>query len=167
MKIYLVGFMGCGKTSIGKRLASRLGFTFLDTDELFSVVHGCSINDFFQLHTEETFRQEEKIILYQTQIMDNIVVATGGGMPCFFNNMQWMLSNGTVIYIEMSPLSLYNRLVNSKTKRPLLSLSNNMKDDIAKLLSHREPVYKKAHISVNGINFDMEALIEKLYFLTC
>ena len=108
--------MGCGKTTIGKRLASRLCFTFLDTDELFSIVHKCSVNDFFRLHTEAVFRREETNILHQTKTMDNLVVATGGGMPCFDDNMQWILSNGIEIYIEMSPLALYSRLVNSKTE---------------------------------------------------
>jgi shikimate kinase len=154
--------MGCGKTTIGKRLASRLGFTFLDTDELFSVVHKCSINDFFQLHTEEIFRREEANILRQTQTMNHLVIATGGGTPCFDDNMQWILSNGIVVYIEMSPLALYNRLVNSKTTRPLLSLSNNLKEDIAKLFEQREPVYQKAHIAIKGINFKMDDLIFKL-----
>lgn len=154
--------MGCGKTTIGKRLASRLGVAFLDTDEMFSVVHGCSIKDFFQLHTEEFFRREETNILRQTETMAHLVVATGGGMPCFEDNMQWMLSNGIVIYVEMSPLALYSRLVDSKTERPLLSSSDNLKEDIAKLFTQRASVYKKAHISVNGINFNMNDLMYKL-----
>ncbi|MDR0604953.1 MAG: shikimate kinase [Bacteroidales bacterium] len=162
MKIYLVGFMGCGKTTIGKRLASRLGFTFLDTDELFAIVHKSSVNDFFRLHTEKIFRREETNILHKTETMDNLVIATGGGMPCFGDNMQWILSNGIAIYIEMSPLALYSRLVNSKTERPLLSSSDNLKEDIANLFAQREPVYQKAHISVNGINFDMDDLMNRL-----
>jgi shikimate kinase len=154
--------MGCGKTTIGKRLASRSGFDFLDTDTLFSTTHNCSINDFLTLHTEEIFRMQESEILYQTESMDNLIVATGGGTPCFFNNMQWILSHGITIYIQMHPLALYHRLVNSKTKRPLLFSSPDLKKDIETLLLQREPVYQKAHISVNGINLDVEKLLEKL-----
>jgi shikimate kinase len=164
MKIYLVGFMGCGKTTNGKRLASRLGFSFLDTDELVSSIHNCSIKDFFDLYSEEIFRQEETNILYQTKTMDNLVVAVGGGTPCFHNNMEWMLSNGMVVYIEMPPLALYNRLLNSKTQRPLLSSlsSNNWKEGIAELFAPREAIYKQAHIAVNGIHLNMDDLIYKL-----
>jgi shikimate kinase len=154
--------MGCGKTTIGKRLASRLGFTFMDTDELFSLVHGCSINDFFELYTEEVFRQKEQEILFQTKTIDNLVIATGGGLPCFFDNMQWILSNGIAIYLEMSPSALYSRLVNSKTKRPLLASSHELKEDITKLLLQREPFYKQAHISVNGISLDVDDLLHKI-----
>jgi shikimate kinase len=154
--------MCCGKTTVGKRLASRLGFTFMDTDEVFSMVHKCSINDFFELYTEEVFRQKEQEILLQTKAMDNLVVATGGGLPYFFDNMQWILSNGVAIYIEMSPLALYSRLINSKTKRPLLSASPDLQEDITKLLLQREPLYRQAHISVNGISLDMDDLLHKI-----
>ncbi len=163
MRIYLIGFMGCGKTTIGKRLAARCGFSFLDTDELFAAVHQCSINDYFSLYTEENFRREETKILHLTQQMDDAVVALGGGTPCFGDNMQWILSHGIAVYIKMPPMSLYSRLANSKKERPLLSLPNqDIKDTIETLLSQREPVYDMAHITVPGIDFNLEDLLVKL-----
>jgi shikimate kinase len=164
MKIYLVGFMGCGKTTVGKHLASRLDFTFLDMDELFSHIHACSIENFLKIYTEKHFRQEETKILHQTKTMENVVIATGGGTSCFFDNMQWMLSNGTVVYLKMSTSALYNRLKNSKNERPLLS-KDNLKTDITNLLLLREPIYQKAHISVDGLNFEMNKLIDKIALL--
>ena len=155
--------MGCGKSVIGKRLSSRLGFSFVDTDELFTKTHNCSIKNYFDLHTEEEFRQEETKILHQTQFMENTVIALGGGTPCYKDNMQWILSNGIVVYIKMSDMALYSRLVNSKKERPLLCLSKqDMKNAIKQLLQQRENIYNKAHITVSGLDFDMEDLLSKL-----
>ena len=163
MKIYLIGFMGCGKTTIGKRLAARLGFGFVDTDEMFSAVHGCSVSDYIAWNTEEKFRQEETKILYRTQEMENTVIALGGGTPCFQDNMQWILANGMAVYIQMSANALYSRLVNSKKKRPLLSSPHqDLKSTIEKLLHEREDVYNKAHTTVQGLDFDMESLMAEI-----
>jgi shikimate kinase len=164
MKIYLIGFMGCGKTTIGKRLAARLGFSFVDTDELFSTVHNCLVKQYFDLFSEEKFRKKEQKILYQTQSMDNVVVALGGGTPCYQNNMQWIVSNGITVYIKMTVNALHSRLANSKTQRPLLSYSpdQDLKNTIEKLLSQRENIYNEAHIIVSGLDFDGEKLVEKI-----
>ena len=167
MKIYLIGFMGCGKSTIGKRLATRCGFDFVDTDELFSAVHGCSVKDYFDLYSEEKFREEEQKILYQTQQMNNVVISVGGGTPCYQDNMQWILSNGIVVYIQMSANALHSRLANSKTERPLLQTvetrnATSLLETIQNLLSQRKNIYNKAHIIVQGLDFDMENLMMKL-----
>ncbi|MDR1878529.1 MAG: shikimate kinase, partial [Bacteroidales bacterium] len=156
MKIYLVGFMGCGKSTTGKRLAFRCGYSFVDTDALFEQQHG-SIVDFLAKHTEDKFRQEETKILRRTQEMDNIVVATGGGTPCFHDNMKWMLSQGKVVYIEMSPAALYSRLCRCKKERPLLaSSSSDLLQTIEELFAQREPFYLQAHLKVSGIDLNSE-----------
>jgi len=147
MKIYLIGFMGSGKTSVGKRLSARLDFAFVDTDELFSKIHNCSITDYFNLHTEEKFREEERKILHQMQEMENTVIAVGGGTPCYYDNMDWMLSQGECIYLKMSPQALFHRLKNSRSERPLLQ-SDNLLEQIQTLLSQREPYYQKADITI-------------------
>ena len=163
MNIYLIGFMGCGKTTIGKRLATRLGFSFVDTDELFSKMHNSSVKDYFDNYSEEKFRIEEQKILYQTRQMDNVVVSVGGGTPCYQDNMQWILSNGIAVYIQMSASALHSRLVNSKTPRPLLSQSNqDLKSAVETLLLQRETIYNQAHITVSGLDFDMENLLKEL-----
>ena len=155
--------MGCGKSTIGKRLSTRCAFSFVDTDVLFSQIHNCSIKDYFDSHTEEEFREEETKILHQTQYMNNTVIALGGGTPCYKDNMQWILSNGVVVYIRMSDMALYSRLVNGKKERPLLCLpGQDLKNTIKGLLLQREEIYCKAHIVVSGIDFDMGGLLKQL-----
>ena len=155
--IYLIGFMGCGKTTVGKRLAARLGFLFADTDKLFEVKHNCTINHYFEQHGEDAFRKEEAIVLKETISLENTVIATGGGTPCFYNNMDLMLSHGICIYLEISPKALYSRLKNSQSERPLLQ-ADNLLENIENLLSQREPYYKKADIIVSGLDVDISKL---------
>ena len=162
MKIYLIGFMGCGKSSMGKKLASVYHLSFVDTDVLFEQEYQCSILDFFTLHTEAEFRIKEQKILHQTAQLDDVVVATGGGMPCFEDNMDWLLSHGTVVYVEMSPLALHHRLIHSKKERPLLSNKETLLEDIETLLAQRETIYKKAHISISGIQYNINTLIKTI-----
>ena len=165
MKTYLIGFMGSGKTTAGKRLATRLGFSFVDTDKLFETEHHCSISEYFDLYEEEKFREEERKILHSTQSLQNTVIAVGGGTPCFYDNMDWMLSNGICVYLEMPPKALFNRLKNSKLERPLLAGTKDfslLQQTIQALLSQREPFYQKANITVSGLNLDIENLCEKI-----
>jgi len=161
MKIYLIGFMGSGKTTIGKRLSSRLGFSFVDTDDLFTTLQGICVKNYFALYSEEKFREEEQKILYQTQNMDNVVVSLGGGTPCYQDNMRWILANGISVYIKMSAKALCNRLKNSKLERPLLP-PDNLLERVESLLSQRENVYNMAHITVLGLDFDLEKLCEMI-----
>ena len=162
MKIYLVGFMGCGKSSTGKRLASLCRLSFVDTDVLFEQKHQCSIFDFYTTHTEEEFRKEEQDILFKTQSLNNSIIATGGGMPCFEKNMEWMLANGVVVYIEMSPAALYARIINSKKKRPLLPSKETLMEYIKTQLAQREDTYKQAHITLRVGKPDMNILIKAI-----
>jgi len=157
MKIYLVGFMGCGKTTMGKRLATYCGFSFADMDELFEAKHNCTINYYFEQYGEEAFRKEELIILKETISLENTVIATGGGTPCFHNNMDLILSHGICIYLEMPPKALYNRLKNSQSQRPLLQF-DNLLENIANLLVQREPYYKKANIIISGLDVNISNL---------
>ena len=160
MKIYLIGFMGCGKSSIGKKLASACRLSFIDTDVLFENEYQCSILDFFASHTEAEFRTKEQKILHQTLQLENVVIATGGGMPCFEDNMQWLLSHGIVVYVEMPPLALYHRLSHSKEERPLLSNKETLLEDIETLFAQREATYKKAHICISGLRYNMDMLVK-------
>ena len=159
MKIYLIGFMGCGKSTVGKRLAAHCGFSFADTDNLFEVKHNCTVQTYIKYCGEEAFRIEETAILKETFSLENTVIATGGGMPCFQDNMDWMLSNGICIYLEMSPKALFNRLKNSKIKRPLLQ-TEHLLEDIQNLLSQRESYYQKANITVSGLYVEIGKLYE-------
>ena len=162
MKIYLLGFMGCGKTTVGKRLASHCGFSFVDTDKLFEIKHNCAIEHYMKQYGEDLFRTEETLVLRDTLLLENTVVAVGGGTPCFHENMDWMLSHGICVYLEMPAKALFNRLKNSQSSRPLLQ-SPSLLETIQTLLSQREPYYQKANITVPGLNVDITKLGELIF----
>ncbi|NCD68201.1 shikimate kinase [Mucilaginibacter agri] len=164
MKIFLVGFMGCGKSTLGRRLAARLGYKFVDLDELFEQKEGTTIANYFVSHGEEAFRKEESNILKYTDFSEQTIISTGGGLPCYFDHMDWMNANGKVIYIQMPPKALANRLEHGKEERPLLHGKHG--DDlvafIADKLAERETHYLKAGIIADGLSLTAEKLEEIL-----
>lgn len=105
MRIYLVGYMGAGKSTTSKRLAHQLGWEAYDTDRLFEARYKISINDFFHKYDADLYRKLETQILHETLSLDNAVIATGGGTPCFNNNMEWMNQNGFTVFLKISPES--------------------------------------------------------------
>ena len=160
MKVFLVGFMGSGKTTIGKKLANYLKYDFIDLDKLIESRVGMSIVEYFELHGENAFRDLEKDILQKTEFQENVIIATGGGAPCFGNNMAWMNENGLVAYLSLSPKALASRLENSKTDRPLI---RNLKGDelegfISTKLAEREPFYNQSKFVVSASDLTAERL---------
>lgn len=160
--IFLIGFMGVGKTTNGKKLADLLNSNFIDLDDLFVTQEGVSISEYFGMHGEENFRQKEKEILQNLHKTAPAVIATGGGAPCFFDNMEWMNQNGITIYLQIPPKALAKRLANSKkSKRPLIQHLNE--DEILTFINdkmtYRHPFYAKAHHHVNVIDLDLQQLI--------
>jgi len=121
MLVYLIGFMGSGKTTVGKKLAGKLGYDFIDLDEMIEKKYRITINNIFNKFDENAFRLIEQETLTETFKLKNTVISTGGGTPCFFNNMQLINKYGISVYLKMHKQSLYDRLINSKTKRPLLT----------------------------------------------
>jgi len=164
MKIILVGFMGCGKTTVGKKLAKALHCSFIDTDTLFEKLQNTTIIEFFATQGEEKFREIEQELLYQIiNENENIVISTGGGTPCNFNNMEMINKNGISIYLKMSVASLTSRLLYSYKKRPLIEAfeeESELKNYIEQTLQDRESVYNKAHYTIKGESVNIEALIE-------
>jgi shikimate kinase len=121
MKIILVGFMGCGKSTLGKKLANKLGVSFLDSDEIIENRFQKSISDLFSEHGEDYFRNiESELINDLSSNSESFVFSTGGGMPCFNNNMDKLNALGDTYYLKRSPKELAYRLANSKTERPLI-----------------------------------------------
>ncbi len=115
MKIYLIGFMGCGKTHWGKQLSQKLNIPFFDLDEEIVTEEGKSIIEIFAAHGEEYFRQKEKDVLYTvTEKYHSFVMATGGGTPCFYNNIEYMNRKGTSVWFNCSVECLFVRLVKKK-----------------------------------------------------
>jgi len=154
MKIFLIGFMGCGKSTLGRKLATRLGYDLIDLDHQIEKMTGSTVANYFSAHGENVFRELERKTLQEFDFPKNCVIATGGGTPCFFDNMDWMNENGLTIYIEMTPLSLAKRLEQGIAKRPLLK---NLSEEglvlfIENKLAERDSFYKKAKVILNGIN---------------
>ncbi len=151
-RVYLIGFMGSGKTTIGKYIASDMGWRLIDMDHEFETLHNCSISHFFATKGEEEFRKEETNLLISLSKLDNVIISTGGGVPCSSDNMDVMRSTGLVIYIQVEPEILRQRLSKARDVRPLVS---GKKDDelllfINNKLKEREPFYRRAHMIVDG-----------------
>jgi shikimate kinase len=164
MNIVLVGFMGCGKTTIGKKLSRVLQSKFIDTDTLFEKQNNVTVFDFFSNHGEEKFRKmEQELLIKILNENENAVISTGGGTPCNYNNMELINKNSISIYIKMSVQSLTVRLMYSYKKRPLIEAieeETELKDYIEQTLNLREPFYNQAHHTIKGENFNIEELLQ-------
>ncbi|MBQ8913213.1 MAG: shikimate kinase [Lachnospiraceae bacterium] len=142
-KIVLVGFMGSGKSSVGKELSKRLGIKLLDSDTCIEMQEKKSINDIFNDEGEESFRDMESDFLRKLSLSDeSFILSTGGGMPCFNDNAKLIKEVGVSVYLMASPDSILERL-NNDTSRPLLKEGNKL-EKIKSLLSKREDFYKNA-----------------------
>lgn len=144
--IYLIGYMGSGKSTLGHALAKATGLTFIDLDTYIESRYRKTIRDIFAERGEEGFRQIEKAMLEEVSSFEDVIVACGGGTPCFFDNMEVMNTSGTTVLLDTTIESLHRRLCHGKAKRPLIA---NMSDDelksyIASALEKRMPYYTLA-----------------------
>jgi len=163
-RVYLVGYMGAGKTSVGKRLASAIGFRFIDLDSLFEEKYKISVDDFFRKYDEPLFRRFESDILRSTSELENCVISAGGGTPCFMDNMRWMNENGKTIFIRVSAATAAQRLAKSKRKRPLLEgrSSDELLHFVSEHYASRMPFYEMAHHTVKGENCSIDDVVSLL-----
>jgi shikimate kinase len=145
MKIYLVGFMGAGKTTVGRELAARLDVPFFDLDDLIEAAETMSIKEIFAGPGEPYFRKRERDILRATKHLDNAVVATGGGTFTFDENIQFIQGEGLSVYLAAPYQLLRNRIGDKAAERPLF------RDDVAahELLGNRMRYYRMADITVD------------------
>ena len=164
MIIFLLGFMGSGKSTVGQRLAGRLGYSFIDMDARLEGEHGMTINEIFEKLGEKVFRELESNLLKEMVSLQDAVISTGGGLPCTGNNMDLINRKGVSIYLKMEPAALLNRLSRGKSRRPLIRhLSRQeLETFIQEKLREREPVYLRAHHIISGLNFKMDELMEIL-----
>jgi len=152
-RIFLIGYMGSGKTTVGQLLADELGFTFIDMDAHIEGKLFKSVSQIFADLGEQQFRQLERQSLHEIAEIENVVIATGGGAPCFYDNMEYMNRQGITIYLKLSPVELAERLDSFRTnKRPLLAdrKGEELQQFIAEGLATREPYYSQAAYSVTG-----------------
>ncbi|HEY5406607.1 MAG TPA: shikimate kinase [Ginsengibacter sp.] len=155
---FLIGFMGSGKTHWGTIWAKRNGLTFYDLDEIIEQQHGKTITAIFEEEGEEKFRELERHHLRKFKNKKNFLLASGGGTPCFADNMEWMKSQGKVVYLKGRPEILLKHLMAETEKRPVIK-----KVELSELLlfiqnklGEREPFYSMADFI-----FNVEELNEK------
>lgn len=162
MLVFLIGYMGCGKTTIGRKLARELGCQFIDMDHKIEEQEGCTVAQIFATRGQKAFRELERQTLEQLCLLQDAVISTGGGVACHFDNIDLMNSAGETIYIKMSPGALCQRLVASHQKRPLLDgkTPEQLQEFVAANLQEREPFYAKAKYIVEGSNIKTEHLTE-------
>ncbi|ADY54206.1 Shikimate kinase [Pseudopedobacter saltans DSM 12145] len=164
MKIFLVGYMGCGKSRMGKKLASKLERPFIDLDELIQTKHQATIPEIFAARGENGFREIERDTLQKSAIANNTIVSTGGGAPCFFDNMEWMNKNGLTIFIDPPEKVLADRLINAKAERPLIKGKSydELLAFIHEKLAERRFFYEQAKIALKGVDLTVEEVVEAI-----
>ena len=160
-RIYLVGYMGAGKTTAAKRLAHRLGWGVADTDALFEEKYRISVDDFFQKYDEPLYRKLESQVLKATAHLENTVISTGGGTACYFDNMDWMNQHGLTVFLRISPAAAVDRVLHSRHKRPLTrgKTEAELMEFVSQHYAARMPFYEQAQITVKSEDLDLEGLM--------
>ena len=165
MKIYLIGYMGCGKSTIGRKIADTMGISFIDLDKYIEERYFKSVPVIFAEEGESRFREKERTALLEVSEFEDIVVGTGGGAPCFFDNMEVMNKKGVTVYIAPDTEVLATRLIKSRTERPLIA--GKSYDELVLFINNalqkRAPFYEKAKIIIRGENnLDPKLVIGKI-----
>jgi len=164
MHIFLIGYMGSGKTTLGEQLAADLGLSWVDLDRHIIGLSGRSIPDIMDKVGELGFRSLELEVLKTALRIPNAVISTGGGTPCFQDNMQLMRKAGIVIYLQLSPKQLASRLKNTTEERPLLKglKGEALIQHIEEHLALREPYYLQADMVIDAASTDAKQLAAAL-----
>lgn len=164
MRIFLIGYMGCGKTSVGEKLAKKLNFEFYDTDKAIETKENQSINHIFKTKGENHFRELEKELLPIIASKQNVVISTGGGFPCHNSLMSSINELGLTIYLKTSSIELAKRLSESKQQRPLLKqiAEADLEPFIRKQLEIRNPFYSNAQWVAVGKEQRVNRLFNRL-----
>jgi shikimate kinase len=160
MKIFLIGFMGSGKSHWGKIWAKQQGLEFYDLDEVIETEQGKAITDIFEKEGEGHFRNIEAIALLAFAEKDNCMIACGGGTPCFNDNLQWMNENGTTVYLSATPQYILDKVIAEKDKRPLIKKLNKAEllFFVEQKLKEREPFYNQAKFILPVEELDVNSI---------
>jgi shikimate kinase len=153
-RIFLIGLPGAGKTTLGRALAAELGWPFVDLDEAIAAEAGCSVAALFQAEGEAAFRLREAAVLRRVGVTEPLVLATGGGTPCFHDSLDWLLAHGQVVWLQAPLKTIANRLMASAVQsRPLLAAAENNTPEatlealfvlLEQTLASRLPFYARA-----------------------
>jgi shikimate kinase len=159
--VYLIGLMGAGKTTIGKALAKRLGYRFVDSDHEIEARTGVSLPTIFEIEGEEGFRRRETQVIADLASRNAHVVATGGGAVLRPENRQNLEASGFVIYLDVPLSTLYERTRHDK-KRPLLQVSDPRRK-LRELYAQRDPLYREiADLIVSGSRITVQSVLQML-----
>jgi len=167
MIVFLIGYMGCGKSTIGKKLSKALKFDFIDLDDFIEKSENRTISKIFEQEGEAGFRGLEQKHLIFLKDYNNIIVSTGGGTPCFYDNMDFMNKFGHTVYLEMDVRSLCFRLKHSKKDRPLIYGKSDYElfKFVTQHIMERIEFYQQSKLTVNAMGFDdlkIELLADQL-----
>lgn len=158
--IVLIGFMGTGKTTVGKRVSRQLAWKFVDIDQEVEKITGLTIREIFQRFGETRFRSEETAAVKRLAKLDNLVISTGGGVVLNPENMNFLAQTGIVIALGADSDTIYNR-VSRKNTRPLL-MQENPRQAIKDLLKEREHLYRQARYNIDTSNLSLEQVTQKV-----
>jgi shikimate kinase len=166
MRIFLLGFMGSGKSTLGKQLAKKLEYDYADQDEWIEKKTGMTVSEYFARMGEDSFRLMENKALKELVLIDNIVISTGGGAPCFHDNITFMNKHGVTIYLKLKPEVLQSRLRYSHDSRPLIrgKTDSELLEYIHTKLSEREPYYLKAKHVIESLDLKSDDLVQLLRY---
>lgn len=162
--IFLIGYMGSGKTTLGKKLARKMDMPFIDLDEYIVQEIGMTIPQYFQINGEDKFRALERHYLHQLA-GKQAIISTGGGTPCFYDNMAWINRHGLSIYLAHSPKGLWSRLIKTdRESRPILAGKSpeELLDFITEKLAERSPYYSQAQLSINQLNSKIDDIVNEI-----
>lgn len=150
-RIFLIGYMGAGKTTVGRSLAKDLGLEFYDLDWYIEARMRKTVKQLFDERGEDGFRKVEHNMLHEVGEFENVVISCGGGTPCFFDNIDYMNGQGDVVYLKATPEVLYGHLKIGKTVRPLLlgKSPEEVQVFIREQLEEREKFYSKARYTLD------------------
>lgn len=145
-RIFLIGYMGAGKTTLGRALAKELDIQFIDLDSYIEKRLCKSVSQIFAENGEEGFRDIERRMLHEVGDFENVVISTGGGTPCFFDNIEYMNRQGATVFLDVPVERLFIRLKIARKKRPLImeKKDDELRDFITEQLAKRMPYYSKA-----------------------
>lgn len=162
-RIILIGYMGAGKTTLGKALSQKLGLSFFDLDWFIENRFCQTVSKLFSERGEEGFRRLEKEMLHEIAEFENVVISAGGGTPCFFDNMDYMNRQAETVYLKASPEVLFRHLQPGRYKRPLLANKSDeeMMDFIIRSLKEREPFYSQAKYTLDTSLLENHQQIEE------
>lgn len=150
--IFIIGYMGCGKSTLGRNVAAVTDIDFIDLDNYIEKRFHASVREIFAQKGEEGFRKIERAMLREVADFENVIVACGGGTPCFFDNMELMNSKGTTVFLNTSLDKLHTRLMRGRHKRPLIAdkSDDELREFIMNGLESRMPFYAKASVNFAG-----------------